>query len=78
VNTLNIQKAGYDADGDISDSTSLPSLNSDKDSKVNIYKSTIVVNFSFFYSISYLKSLHYHPIMNMIHPLIHMKIHRLN
>jgi len=48
VNTLNIQKAGYDADGDISDSTSLPSLNSDKDSKVNIYKSTIVVNFSFF------------------------------
>jgi hypothetical protein len=78
VNTLNIQKAGYDADGDISDSTSLPSLNSDKDSKVNVYKSTIVVNFSFFYSISYLKSLHYHHKMDMIHPLIHMKIHRLN
>jgi hypothetical protein len=50
VNILNIQKAGYEADGDISDSTSLPSLNSDKDSKVNIYKSTIIVNFSFLFN----------------------------
>lgn len=33
-----IKKPAYEADDDISDSNSLPSLNSDKESQVNIYK----------------------------------------
>ncbi|CAF2959814.1 unnamed protein product [Rotaria sp. Silwood2] len=35
VNNHNIQKCSYDTDGDVSDSNSLPSLNSDKDSKLS-------------------------------------------
>jgi hypothetical protein len=37
IDSNNTQKADYEADGDISDSNSIPSLNSDKDSEVNIY-----------------------------------------
>jgi hypothetical protein len=33
-NNNNIQRPGYEADGDNSDSNSLPSVNSDKDSQV--------------------------------------------
>ncbi len=34
-NNNNTQRPGYEADGDNSDSNSLPSVNSDKDSQVN-------------------------------------------
>ncbi len=38
INNHNIQKTAYEADDDISDSNSIPSINSDKDSQVNIYQ----------------------------------------
>ncbi len=45
VNNHNIQKPVYEVDGDSSDSNSLPSLNSDKDSQVIINQREIFFEF---------------------------------
>lgn len=52
VTNHHIQKSAYVTDIHISDSTSLPSLGSDKDSKVNIDKNEKIIISFFVYSMA--------------------------